>query len=195
MSPVRKRIAILIVLVGSALLAERLMALASADDTEVVQPVVPKRVAGGVADAARAASAKDAAALSAAPPGRLRLDRLDARLQALSDSADSPAPTTPRPALFDIVSWQPPAPKAAAAQPPAAPPKPVAPPFAYVYMGGLTDNGVRTSFFTKGERVIAVKAGDTIDAAYRIDQMTEKQMTLTYLPLNETLVLALGGGR
>ncbi|MBC7957416.1 MAG: hypothetical protein H7Y33_16300 [Cytophagales bacterium] len=176
MSPQRKRIAMLIVAVGSALLVERVVALAG-DDLEVAGPVLSKR-----ARADKPAATDNAA--SAAGSGTVRLDRLESREQRAT-------PTSKQPALFEAVSWQPPAPKVVA--PP--PPKPVPPPFPYVYMGGLSDDGVRTTFFAKGERVLPVKTGDTIDAVYRVDQMTEKQMTLTYLPLNETLVVALGGGR
>lgn len=180
-SPTRKRIAILIVVVGSALIGERLLALAAAD-TEGAEPLASKR----------AGRSRSAEAAASAPS--LRLDRLDARQRALSESTDPPGPSPSRPALFDSVSWQAPVAKAASSPPP-PPPKPVAPPFPYAYMGGLTEDGIRTVFLTQGERVIAVKVGDTVDAAYRIDQMTEKQMKLTYLPLDETLVLALGGGR
>lgn len=178
--PMRKRLAILIVVVGSALIGERLLALAAAD-AEVVAPVAAKR------------TGRDAAAdAPAAAPSGLRLDRLDARQLELAEGTDPAAPGASRPVLFDSVAWQAPVAKAA---PPAPAPKPVAPPFPYAYLGGLTEDGIRTAFLTQGERVIAVKLGDTVDAAYRIDQMTEKQMTLTYLPLDQTLVLALGGGR
>ena len=34
----------------------------------------------------------------------------------------------------------------------------------------------------------------TIDAVYRVDQMTEKQMLLTYLPMNEPVVAAWSDG-
>ena len=44
-------------------------------------------------------------------------------------------------------------------------------------------------------RVLPVKAGDTVDAVYRVDQMTETLMTLTYLPLNQSLTLALRSRR
>lgn len=183
MTPVRKRLAMLIVVVGAVLIGVRVYSLATADGEAVGSgaPVPPKR-----AGSAAAAGALDAAS---APPAGLRFDRLDARQLALSERVD-PWPRTHQPTPFGIVAWQAPAPKA---PPPPPPPKPVAPPFAYVYMGRLTEDGVRTAFFTQGDRIITVKAGDTVDAAYRVDQMTDKQIKLTYLPLNETLVLALGG--
>lgn len=183
MSPARKRIAMLIVAIGSGLLVERVVALAS-DDVEISGPVQARRSRAGEADKPITGEAVD----SSATAGSVQLDRLEARQRAGQDTAKPTAPHASQPALFDTVSWLPPPPKAVASPPP----QPVAPPFPYAYMGGLSEDGVRTSFFMQGDRVLPVKAGDTIDATYRIDQMTDKQMTLTYLPLNETLVVALG---
>lgn len=176
MSPTRKRVAMLIVAVGSVLLVQRVVAL-SGDDTPV--PAKPERERAA-AEAPRA---------TASTPARVQLDRLALRAAAPASAASA----AEHRGLFDIVAWQPPAPKVTAPPPP--PPKPAAPPFPYPYMGGLSDDGVRTSFFMKGERVLPVKAGDVVDAAYRVDDMNDKQMTLTYLPLNETMTVALEGGR
>lgn len=179
----RKRIAMLIVVVGSALIGEQVYSLAAADSDETGAVVVPKRLK-------RSAAADADTEAASAPPAALRLDRLDAREKGLSETVADKHSDAERRGLFDAVAWQAPVAKA---PPPPPPPKPVPPPFGYAYMGGLTEDGVRTAFFTQGERIIAVKAGDTVDAAFRIDKMTERQMTLTYLPLNETVVLALGG--
>ncbi len=184
----RQRIAMLIVAVGGALLVSRVVALAS-DDDGVSEPVQAKqaRSRSNVGAGPTEPTEPDTSAQAATS---VRLERLEARLAAPT-AASATKPGASQPALFGTVSWQPPPVKTVA--PP--PPKPVAPPFPYAYMGGLSEDGVRTSFFTKGERVLPVKAGDTIDAVYRVDQMTDKQMMLTYLPLNETLVVALGSGR
>ncbi len=183
-NPKRQRIAMLIVAVGGALLVARVFALAG-DDAEIAGPVQAKPARSSPRGSA------EPSGVAASAAGSIRLDRL-AQHQARQQAAPTAAqPAASQPVLFDTVSWQPPPPKAEA--PPV--PKPVTPPFPYAYMGGLSEDGVHTSFFTKGERVLPVKAGDTIDAVYRVDQMTDKQMTLTYLPLNETLVVALGGGR
>lgn len=210
MSPTRKRVAVAIVVVGSALIAGRVVALmdgASEDGTSegsaVVRAVEPRtsdQRAGrpASAEAPPRSTAKSAAesvsmaAESRAAGPQVRLDRLSARQRALA--ADDESADAAPPALFGAVSWQPSPPpvQRAVAE---APPPPVAPPFPYAYLGGLSEDGVRTAFFTQGERVLPVKAGDTVDAVYRIDQMTEKLMTLTYLPLNQSLSLALGGKR
>lgn len=177
LTPARKRAAVLIIVIGSALIGERVVALMSGDD-EVVAPASHLR---------SRSHAEPASAAGDTSSSGVRIDRLVARQQALAADADDAPPEL----LFDAASWQPPVVKAAAVPPPA----PVAPPFPYAYLGGLTDEGVRTAFFTLGDRVLPVKAGDTVDAAYRVDQMNEKQMTLTYLPLNQTLTVTLRSGR
>lgn len=180
LTPARKRLAILAVVVGGVLIADRLFGIGVGGGGSEADAVVGPR------SGARTAPVSAAAAPEAATG--LRLDRLDARERVL---AAEPGDATPAP--FEAVAWQAPAAAAAAAQAaPPPPPPPAAPPFSYVYMGGLTEDGVRTAFFTRGDRLITVKVGDTVDAAYRIDQMTDAQMTLTYLPLNQTLAVALG---
>lgn len=187
LSPARKRLAIGIVLVGSALIGERVIAL-MAGEAEVVDAVA--RPANSQRGRAQAATS----ALSAGPQASaVQLERLASRQRALDRVDRDAEPATA--SGFDPASWQPlpsQAQAAAAAEPPAAP---VAPPFPYAYLGGLSENGVRTTFFTQGERVLPVKAGDTVDAVYRVDQMTETLMTLTYLPLNQSLTLALRSHR
>ena len=178
LTPARKRMAVLIIVIGSALIGERVVALMAGDD-EVVAPVSHARRRPRTEPAPAAADSDNSAAV--------RIDRLVARQQALEADAGDVQPAS----LFDAVSWQPPAVKEVAAPPPA----PVAPPFPYAYLGGLSEDGVRTAFFTQGDRVLPVKAGDTVDAAYRVDQMNEKQMTLTYLPLNQTLTVTLRSGQ
>ena len=185
LSPTRKRIAILIVVVGSVLIGERVLSLAAADD-DVVAPVARQGARAAEGGARTAAAAGEKTEL------RLRTDRLDARQQALAIKEPSARALQTMAGLFDSVSWRPPTPPAPPRPPP---PKPTAPPFPYTYVGGLLDNDVRTAFFEKSERVVAVKAGDTVDGVYRVDQMTDKQMQLTYLPLEQRLTVPLGGAR
>lgn len=180
LTPSRKRVAMLIVVVGSALIGERVVALMGGD-AEVVEPAAPS--------ASRLRAQPRSIASKAAPDTLavgVQFGRLDARQRALADDADS----APQKNLFDTVSWQPPAAKADTTPPPA----PVAPPFPYAYLGGLSEDGVRTTFFTQGDRVLPVKAGDTVDAVYRVEQMNEKHMTLTYLPLNQSLTVTFRSG-
>jgi hypothetical protein len=183
LTPARKRIAMLIVVVGSGLIGERVVALMGSD-AEVVGPaaVSSSRLRAKPRSAA-SNPAPDASAIG------VQIGRLDARQRSLADDAD--AESTSQASLFDAVSWQPPAAKVALPPPP---PAPVAPPFPYAYLGGLSEDGVRTTFFTQGNRVLPVKAGDTVDTVYRVEQMNEKHMTLTYLPLNQSLTVTFGSG-
>ena len=188
MKPTRKHVAIGIVVIGGALLGERGVALL-APEAEVVAAVAAKRPRN------RSASADNNAAAGPSAAQSVQLDRLDERRQALADDAAAAHDAAGSGALFEPQSWLPPAPKAPPPPPPAPPQKPVVPPFPYAYMGGLVEDGVRTAFFTKGNRVLPVKAGDTIDTVYRVEQMTDTQMQLTYLPLGEPLAVAIGSAR
>ncbi|MEY8876493.1 MAG: hypothetical protein AB9M60_08295 [Leptothrix sp. (in: b-proteobacteria)] len=150
------------------------------------------RARSGLAPAAPAtalaypsAVAADAPAASS-PETRLRLDRLAAREREVGRAQP----------LFAPLAWR--APVQIALLPPAAPapvPAPVAPPFPYPYIGGLTDEGQRTAFFSRGERVLALRAGETVDGTYRVDQVSPKQMNLTYLPLQQALTVTFGEPR
>ena len=165
-----RRLALLLLCAGSFMGAERLF---GRDDGE------PAATESEPATVRRAPAAAPAASVPI-----LRLDRLQARLQSTGAAPEVVSP-------FETRSWQPPP----AAVKPAPTPPPVAPPFPYPYLGGLTDDGVRTGFFTKGERVLPLRAGDSVDGAWRVEQMTETQMTLTYLPLNLPVGVPLGGPR
>ena len=186
-----KRIAIVAALAGAVLLLDQLF---GPDDSAKVVVGAPRPQRSAMSASARAATAPEGSTAAASAPARdIGLERLDRRQAALGDDGgDKPGTEVD---LFGAVSWRPPESPAARASPPPPPPKPVAPAFPYAYLGALTEDGVRTAFFSKGERVLPVKAGDVVDAAYRVDEMTDKQMTLTYMPLNESMVVALGTGR
>ncbi|MEO5658481.1 MAG: hypothetical protein ABIQ90_01610 [Polaromonas sp.] len=84
------------------------------------------------------------------------------------------------------VSPPPPAPRPPPPPPPAPPPKPVAPPLPFSFVGLLDEKGVaRRVFLSKGEQLIIVKANDVLENRYRVDQITESSVDLTYLPLNQ----------
>jgi len=53
---------------------------------------------------------------------------------------------------------------------PEPPPKPVAPPLPFTYMGSYAPNGAKPVFFlTQGDRVYDVHIGDTLDGTYSVD--------------------------
>jgi hypothetical protein len=84
----------------------------------------------------------------------------------------------PREELFGSQSWQPTAPKVAA-----APAAPVAPPMPYRFAGKLLQDGKLQVFLAKGDEVVSVRAGDTLDGAYRVQSIDDARITLLYLPL------------
>jgi hypothetical protein len=91
--------------------------------------------------------------------------------------------------LFEAKSWYvpPPPPK------PLPPPPPSAPPLPFVYMGKTIEDGQLTVFLTKQERNYVVKAGDTLDGMYKVEEASPSMMTLIYLPLNIKQTLMIGG--
>ncbi len=84
----------------------------------------------------------------------------------------------PRAALFGSHTWQPPAPKVGAA--PAAPAVPAMP---YRFAGKLLQEGKLQVFLAKGDEVVPIRQGETLDGAYRVESIGEAQITLLYLPL------------
>jgi len=99
--------------------------------------------------------------------------------------------------LFPAHSWYvppPPPPPAPVVTAPVAPPKPVAPPLPFTYMGSYTPNGSPAVFFlTSGEKVYDVHLGDTIDNTYSVDAFANGQLVFTYKPLNQQQQLSTGG--
>lgn len=99
---------------------------------------------------------------------------------------------------FSPHSWlppPPPAPPAAKPLPPAAPAKPVPPPLPFVFFGTLDEKGTtQRVFLTKGDQLLVVKANDVVEGRYRIDQITESSVELTYLPLNQKQTISIQQG-
>lgn len=100
---------------------------------------------------------------------------------------------------FAPVSWLPPPPKAAPTAPPPPPPAPAAPtapplPFTFV---GLLEQGLGVTqpkaFLARGESLLVVAAGDTLESTYSVDSITPQQITLTYLPLKTRQILTVSG--
>jgi hypothetical protein len=180
MSPGRQRLAIAFVAIGLALIVAR--TLASASNSEVVPPA--QRASRGEATTATPEAPAFARRTDVAVPS-LHLDRLSGRVAPAASEGSEPLP------VFASQSWQPAPPPA----PPPVPVEPAAPPFPYTYMGGLSDEHGRTAFFNRGERVLAVRAGETIDGVFRVDHLDETSMTLNYLALNKSVQVALGAGR
>lgn len=112
-------------------------------------------------------------------------------------STESAMPSWPRDPLieaqtdpFKVVSFQPPAPKVVVKPPP--PPKPVAPPFPYQYFGRMADvEGKLVTYLSRSDALIPIKEKEILDNTYRVDMLTESQIVVTYLPLNEKAVITI----
>lgn len=100
--------------------------------------------------------------------------------------------------LFSAHSWRvapPPAP--APARMPAArvvaPPQAVAPALPFVFIGKMDDARRLRVFLLRGEKIYTVTAGEVIDGTYRVERIADSEMVLTYLPLNVSQTLSVGG--
>jgi Tfp pilus assembly protein PilP len=89
--------------------------------------------------------------------------------------------------LFSRQSWIPPPPPAKS-QPPSPPP------LMFKYLGKVTEGDETQVFLALAERNYVVKVGEKIDNQYRVDEVTDHAITLTYIPLNAKQVLSTGGG-
>jgi hypothetical protein len=79
---------------------------------------------------------------------------------------------------------------AAAASPP--PPPPQAPPLPFAYVGRLVEDQDTTVFLAQGERNLVVKPGEVIDNTYKLEEVGERSLVLTYLPLSQRQTLPTG---
>lgn len=83
---------------------------------------------------------------------------------------------------FNVVSWYEPPPP----PPPPAPveaPVPVAPPCPFSYFGRYEDPPKRIVMLARNEQIYTVAEGDVIDETYRVEHITDRAVTLVYLPL------------
>ena len=60
--------------------------------------------------------------------------------------------------------------------------KPSVPPLPFKYLGKAIEDGKLEVFLARGEDSYSVRAGQKIDD-YRVDKVTEKTITFTYLPM------------
>ena len=98
--------------------------------------------------------------------------------------------------LFRLVNFLPPPPKPLPPPPPPPPPKPSQPSFPYAYFGRMIDiNGKAVTYLTRGDALIPIHAQQLLDNIYRIDAVTETQIVVTYVPLEEKTVIAVHSGK
>ena len=90
--------------------------------------------------------------------------------------------------MFPARSWEPPSPPPSARKP--EPPR--APPLPFTFLGRIVEDGTTAVFLARQGDTYVVRAGDTIDNAYRIDEINGAAVELTYLPLQQRQTLQIG---
>lgn len=65
------------------------------------------------------------------------------------------------------------------------------PPLPFVYLGKIRSDEKTIVFLTQGDESYVVTAGTRIDGQYRIDQIRESTIELTYLPLGVRQILTI----
>jgi hypothetical protein len=94
--------------------------------------------------------------------------------------------------LFAKTDWTPAPPAAAPVVAPPAPP-PKAPPVPFSFVGLLENRAKPQAFLAKGSELLIVSAGDTLDAAYRVESLGAREIVLTYLPLKQQQTIVISG--
>lgn len=94
--------------------------------------------------------------------------------------------------LFATTDWSPPPPPRKATNPL---PQPMAPALPFVFLGKRLAGAEWEVFLSKGNSTFIVRAGQTLDESYRVDSIQPPQMSLTYMPLNQTQTIAVGEAR
>jgi hypothetical protein len=122
-----------------------------------------------------------APALERAAPSRIGLEQLERS-----------APSAPQSDPFAPRSF---APKARPEQAASAPP-PSAPPLPFSYSGRVIANGKTETFVMRGNELLSIAPGASIDGEYRVESISESSIVFTYLPLktHQSLELAEAGG-
>ncbi|MGU7769068.1 hypothetical protein ACV229_02650 [Burkholderia sp. MR1-5-21] len=147
-------------------------------------PVHPAPASQAATHAAAAASASQSApagtaAAAAAPNDKLAALRAPVAVEASNDP-------------FTASSWLPPPPVVAPTLPETRPAPPSAPPVPFTYVGELDAKAVKPQvFLSNGDQLLIVSPGDVIDGQYRVDSVSESNVVLTYLPLNQVQVVSI----
>jgi len=92
--------------------------------------------------------------------------------------------------LFPTQTWVPPPPPPKPYVPP-PPPPPKPPPLPFKYLGRWVDAGQQTLFLVQGEQPIPIQLGQVLSGNWRVDEITERTVVFTYLPLDMQSILGI----
>ena len=76
----------------------------------------------------------------------------------------------------------------------AAPSRPTAPPLPFSYLGKVVDGGETSVFVARGDENYSIQPGQTIGGTYRVDKITDSDVTFTYLPMKTRQTLRIPPG-
>ena len=92
---------------------------------------------------------------------------------------------------FAASSWLPPPPPVVQAAP-EPPPPPTAPPMPYLYLGKLDDSTLKPRvFLSRGDQLLIVSQGEVVEGQYRVESISDGDVVLIYLPLNQRQVISM----
>ncbi|UXU88959.1 hypothetical protein [Burkholderia sp. S-53] len=147
----------------------------------------PARTAAHPAAAAHAAVPASAAAPRPASAGTAAATPQE-KLAALRAPVSIEAAHDP----FTASSWLPPPPVVVPTLPDTRPAPPSAPPVPFTYVGEQDAKAAKPHvFLSNGDQLLIVSPGDVIDGQYRVESVSESNVVLTYLPLNQVQVVAI----
>ena len=160
-----------------------------ASDSGVVAPVMR---------ASAAAAAKQGAVKNntAAPAAKEQREVTILALRSRDNVDEEIKPSTTGDALFGSHNWTPaplPPVRPLPVPPPPPPPPPTAPPLPFTYLGKKAEDGQWEVYLARGEQTFIVREKGTVENMYRVDSINPPNMSLTYLPLNQTQNLQIGG--
>jgi hypothetical protein len=92
------------------------------------------------------------------------------------------------PPTRSVLPASPPVPSA----PPAQPAEPTAPSLPFVFLGQIVEEQKVQVILARGDRVVTVPVGESIDKNYRLESFTGGMLTFIYLPLDTRQTLATG---
>ncbi|MGJ7517631.1 hypothetical protein ACSFE6_25275 [Pseudomonas baetica] len=144
-----------------------------ADDAEVEVAVVAtpaKAKAGGALPAAKASGAP-VAIKDLSPAGDLFASRSWKKAPTLASVTEQPVNVAP------------------VVQAPAVPPMP------FQFIGRMDDRTDLQVFLQNGEKIYVVRKGDVIDATWKIERISDMELSLVYLPLHLSQTLSVGSAQ
>jgi hypothetical protein len=72
---------------------------------------------------------------------------------------------------------------------------PTAPPLPFQFIGRMDDRSDLQVFLQNGEKIYVVRKGDVIDETWKIERISDMELSLVYLPLHLSQTLSVGSAQ